>query len=104
MYQPNIDNNILHIIVEVAQNFEEWKDIIEPIVDRHPELFDRSNSDKVTPAMNDVERSFGISRFIDEKEKAREKMLEKESRKQNTEPIPGMKKQDMMQHTDHEVI
>lgn len=94
----------MHIIIEVAQHFEEWKDIIEPIVDRHPELFDQPNRDKVTPAMNDVERSFGISRFLDEKEKALEKILEKETKKQNMEPVLGMKKQDVMHRTDQEVM
>lgn len=69
---------MLHLIVEKAQNFEDWKFIIETILDKQPGIYYMNNKLGETPSSMDAERRFGISKLIDQRERQAQRINEKE--------------------------
>lgn len=63
-----LGRNVLHLILEKAQDITEWKDIIEIIIDKRSDLFYKQDNIDVTPETRDAERTFGIAKLIQEKQ------------------------------------
>ena len=69
---------MLHLILERASNLEEWKFVIETILDKQPGIFYMNNRCGETPASLDAEKSFGISKLLDQRERQAQRINEKE--------------------------
>jgi len=77
-YTDEEGNNILHHIVNKADKIDDWREIIEIILDNRPDLFTMNNNINVTPETIDIERHFGIVKLMDERKKAQQAFIAKE--------------------------
>jgi hypothetical protein len=70
---------VLHLIIKNAPNFEDWKCIIEAILNKYPDLLEKPNKIGETPRSLDEENRYGIAKLLDEKYKAQQKFTESDS-------------------------
>jgi hypothetical protein len=79
-----IDKNILHHIIDKAQNIDDWRNIIITILDENEGIFYMPNKYGDSPETIDSENRFGIAAIIAERNRLKQKSFEKKSVPEST--------------------
>jgi len=51
---------VLHHILLKTQNLDDWKEVIQEVIEAYPILFSMKNHEGVSPEMIDIERQLGV--------------------------------------------